>query len=92
MKKLVSLFCGFLLILMSLLAACGSSTPCVDCGDTPSKGYQNNSSGEKEYYCSYCASDCAFCSNRATKHYTSGFGTIIFVCGECYAEIKDLNS
>lgn len=78
--------------MLAMLSACGSSEPCKSCGNTPTKAYTNNYSGEKEYYCSKCSSDCAFCSNTATKHYTSGLGIIIFACDKCYKEIQDLNS
>lgn len=84
----------FILIAVAMLAtlsACGSSKPCESCGKTPTKAYTNNYSGEKEYYCSDCSSDCAFCSKKATKHYTSGLGMIIFACGDCYEEIQELN-
>lgn len=77
--------------LAMILSACGSSEPCESCGNTPTKAYTNNYSGEKEYYCSRCSSDCAFCSKKATRHYTSLIG-IIFVCDGCYKEILDLNS
>lgn len=68
-----------------------SKVPCKSCGNTPTKAYTNDYSGEKEYYCSTCSSDCAFCSNKATKHYTSGLGTIIFTCDDCYKEIQNWN-
>lgn len=73
-------------------AACGSSNPCESCQDTPTKGYTNKYSGEKEYYCADCSSECAFCSEKATEHYTSSLGSIVFVCKECYQEILDINS
>lgn len=72
-------------LILGMLAACGSSEPC-SCGRTPTKGYKNEYTGETEYYCSVCSSDCAFCSNEATKHYTSALGTIVFVCEEHYPE------
>lgn len=75
---------------LGVFGACGASQPCEGCGDTPTKGYRNTSTGEDEYYCKKCASDCAFCSNKATKHYTSLLG-IVFVCKDCYKDIQDLN-
>lgn len=78
--------------MLAMLSACGSSNPCESCGNTPTKAYTNNYSGEKEYYCSKCSSDCAFCSETATKHYTSGLGIIVFACSDCYEEIQKLNS
>lgn len=89
LKRVVSTL--LIVALLGLLSACGSSEPCDSCGKTPTKGYTNNYSGNKEYYCSDCSSDCAFCSNKATKHYTSGLGMIIFVCDDCYKEIQELN-
>lgn len=77
--------------MLVMLSACGSSEPCESCGDSPTKAYTNDYSGEKEYYCSDCSSDCAFCSDKASEHYTSGLGMIIFACGDCYEEIQELN-
>lgn len=77
--------------MLAMLSACGSSEPCESCGNTPTKAYTNNYSGEKEYYCSDCSSDCAFCSDKASEHYTSGLGMIIFACDDCYEEIQELN-
>ena len=77
--------------MLAMLSACGSSEPCESCGDSPTKAYTNDYSGEKEYYCSDCSSDCAFCSDKASEHYTSGLGMIIFACGDCYEEIQELN-
>lgn len=77
--------------LLAMLSACGSSEPCESCGDSPTKAYTNDYSGEKEYYCSDCSSDCAFCSNKASEHYASGLGMIIFACDDCYEEIQELN-
>ena len=85
----VSLFAG---VMFMALSACGSSEPCEACDNTPTKGYTNTYSGEKEYYCSDCSSECAFCSDTATEHYTSGLGIIIFACDDCYNEIKNMNS
>lgn len=83
-----------LIVIVSILtlSACSSSNPCESCGRAPTKAYKNDYTGEKEYYCSNCSSDCAFCSERATTHYTSGLGIIVFVCKDCYQEIQDLNS
>ena len=80
------------MILLVAFTACGSSKPCEICGDTPAKGYKNTASGEKEYYCEDCSSDCAFCSDDATTHYTGGLGSIIFACDDCYEYIESLNS
>ncbi len=77
--------------MLAMLSACGSSEPCESCGDSPTKAYTNDYSGEKEYYCSDCSSDCAFCSDKASEHYTSGLGMIIFACDDCYEEIQELN-
>jgi len=77
--------------MLAMLSACGSSEPCETCGDSPTKAYTNDYSGEKEYYCSDCSSECAFCSDKASEHYTSGLGMIIFACDDCYEEIQELN-
>lgn len=89
MKKIVAML--MLVGLISVMAACGSSEPCNSCGETPTKAYENTVSGEKEYYCEACSSDCAFCSGEATKHYTSAAGLIIFACSDCYEEIQELS-
>lgn len=74
------------------LSACSFTEPCESCGDKPTRGNKNNYYDEREYYCRDCASDCAFCSGRATEHYTSGLGCIIFACDDCYEEIESYNS
>lgn len=89
LKRAISIL--IVVAMLAMLSACGSSEPCESCGDTPTKAYTNNYSGEKEYYCSDCSSDCAFCSDEATEHYTSGLGMIIFACKDCYKEIQELN-
>jgi len=82
----------FLVIGLALTtASCGSSQPCDSCGATPTRSYKNVYTGEKEYYCKNCSSDCAFCSEKATKHYASGLGRIVFVCNDCYEYIHRLN-
>lgn len=80
------------IMILGTLTACGANEPCRSCGATPTKGYKNDYTHETEYYCGDCASDCAFCSNKATKHYTSGAGLIVFVCDDCYEYIKEINS
>lgn len=68
--------------------ACGSSEPCAKCVNMPTKGYENIATGEKEYYCSKCTSECMWCQKReATKHYTSNGETIMFVCDKCYGDL-----
>lgn len=90
LKRIISIL--IVLAMLCALSACGSSEPCESCRATPTKGYKNEYTGEKDYYCSNCSSDCAFCSDKATTHYTSAIGMIIFVCNDCYKEIQDLNS
>ena len=89
LKYLISIL--VVVAMLAMLSACGSSEPCESCGESPTKAYTNDYSGEKEYYCSDCSSDCAFCSDKATEHYTSGLGIIIFVCDDCYEKIQELN-
>ena len=84
MKKIFEML--ILIAMVLLLSAC-SSTPCEDCGNTPTKAYKNDNSGENEYYCKECASDCNLCSDEAEKHYTGG-GGIVFICNDCYEELK----
>lgn len=74
------------------LSACSFTEPCESCGDKPTRGYKNSYYDEKEYYCRDCSSECAFCSDDATEHYTSGLGIIIFACDDCYEEIASYNS
>ncbi len=70
------------------LAACGSNEPCADCGQTPTKGYKNDYTGETEYYCDRCAyDDCAFCSDKATRSMTA-LGQVAFVCDDCYDTLR----
>lgn len=82
-----------IVLAMSIISftACISSEPCSNCGNKPTKGYKNTSTNETEYYCSDCSSDCAFCSHKATRHYTSVDGKIIFICNDCYEYIQKIN-
>lgn len=94
MSKISSQIFSVLLLLLMLIGitACGgSSEPCQNCKSTPTTAYKNDYTGEKEYYCKDCASDCAFCTNTATKHYTTSVGQIVFACDDCYKEIQALN-
>ena len=94
--KRTQTFAVLLAALMGLMLLCGcganTSEPCVGCRNTPTRGYENKATGEKDYYCDGCADDCAFCSEKATKHYTNGFEEIVFVCKDCYEDILEINS
>ncbi len=92
MKRHIFSMMALALLTLTLLSGCGSSEPCSGCNSTPTKAYENAYTEEKEYYCESCSSDCAFCSEKATNHYTSGLGLIIFACDDCYEEIQELNS
>ena len=83
MKKI---FC--VLVLCALMLAGCSNNPCENCDDTPTKGYRNEATGEKEYYCSDCSSRCDLCRDDADRHYTGGAG-IVFICDDCYEQLKD---
>ena len=83
-RYIISAFLGGMVLLLS---ACASD-PCVACGDLPAKGYLNESTREKEYYCRECSSCCDLCGDDADKHYTGGIG-IVFICNDCYNELKD---
>lgn len=88
MKKVKMLLAVLMIVsVLSAMVGC-SSSPCENCGDTPTKGFKNDSTGEKEYYCADCSSECYLCSDDADKHYTGGAG-IIFVCNDCYDELKE---
>lgn len=77
--------------LLGVLSGC-SLKPCEECGSKPTKGFLNKYYDEKEYYCKRHYSVCDFCSEKATEYYTSGLGTIVFVCKDCYDDIRALNS
>lgn len=86
-KHFAALLVGAAIITICF-SACGSLNPCEKCGGTPTKGYKNTSTGEKDYYCEKCTSECMWCQDRkATKHYTNALGTIMFVCDECYENL-----
>lgn len=92
-KPKSKIVCILMALLLSIcIAACSSSKPCDGCGRTPTKAYTNTSTGEKEYYCKSCSSDCAFCRKDATKHYTSGLGRVLFVCDDCYDYMHRVNN
>lgn len=76
--------------LMLSLVSCGSSQPCHDCGRVPTKGYKNNYTGETEYYCSVCSSDCEMCSSTSAKHPVTLFGQVVFLCDDCDEELRAL--
>lgn len=84
----------YLLVIVLVIfgTGCGSSEPCARCGRTPTKGFTNQMTNEKEYYCNECSSRCDLCSKKATKNYTSALGTIVFVCDDCYRQIQQINS
>lgn len=82
-------FLAFLLAVLTLvLAGCSTTRPCEECGDIPTKGYKNEQTGKKEYYCEECSSECPFCWDKADMHYTGGAG-IVFICKDCYEDLKD---
>lgn len=91
-KRIKVTFVLMALLLLLSASACGSSKPCDGCGRTLTKAYTNTSTGEKDYYCKSCSSDCAFCRKDATKHYTSGLGRVLFVCDDCYDYIHGINN
>lgn len=88
MKKAWRYILSMVLCCMVLIMSACSSEPCENCGDTPTKGYRNDSTREKEYYCSDCSSRCDLCGDDADKHYTGGLG-IVFICNDCYDALKD---
>lgn len=92
-KKIEHKIYGLVMLILTsvFLTACGSSEPCDRCGTSPTKSYKNDYTGENEYYCSDCSSNCEFCGQTAIKHYTSGLGLVIFACDDCYQEIMELN-
>ncbi len=92
-KGLIRIMAAFMLAAALLGVLCGCSLkPCEECGDKPTKAFLNKYYDEKEYYCKRHYSVCDFCSEKATEHYTSGLGTIVFVCKDCYRDIQSLNS
>lgn len=91
MKKWNVLIATLAATLLFALTSCSSNKPCMECRSTPAQGYKNTATGEKDYYCKSCASDCAWCSDKATEHYTNGFEEITFVCKDCYRDIMELN-
>lgn len=76
-------------VMLASLVACSSSEPCELCGEAPTRGYKVDGTDEKQYYCSACSSECFFCGEKATKHYTSMAGIIVFACDECYEEMHN---
>lgn len=87
MNKVKIAVAVFLLATVLILTGGCSSVPCENCNDTPTKAYKNDSTGEKEYYCADCTSECYLCGDRADKHYTSGIG-VVFICNDCYDELQ----
>lgn len=85
-RKRVVILLGSCFLMAGLLMGC-SSNPCENCGNTPTKGFKNEKTREKEYYCKHCYSSCDLCGDDADRHYTGG-GGIIFICDDCYDELK----
>ena len=45
------------------------------------------SDGSYSYVCKDCSKECAWCGERATKHYENLLGMMVFVRDDCYEEI-----
>lgn len=64
-----------------------SDDACMYCGSTPSRIYEGKNGGGMSvtsHVCDKCASKCAFCGEKATKHYTAMLGNEMFACDDCY--------
>lgn len=71
-----------------------SEDHCMYCGSSPARAYHGkNGGGQKvtSYVCDECSSKCAFCGNKATKHYTAMLGNEIFVCNDCFKSMSGGN-
>lgn len=65
-----------------------SDEPCEWCRNTPTKQIASeNMEIEAKYYCEECVSECMFCSETATNHYTNLLELEVFVCGGCYEDV-----
>lgn len=78
--------CG--IILIAIFSNRPVNSPCDWCHRIPSVEFKT-SDGSKAYVCKECMKRCMICSNkRATHHYENYFGMIVFVCDDCYREVK----
>lgn len=74
---------GIMIMCIALCLITAKMIPCEECGDKPTKKFENQYSGENEYYCKACYTDCAWCSGKADRYYINLIGEIMFVCEEC---------
>lgn len=91
MKKSKVFFIIMAVYMMIVCSSCSvgylSDEPCAWCGNTPTKQISSeNTEVEAKYYCKECVSDCMFCSETATNHYTNLLELEVFVCGDCYGD------
>lgn len=84
--------CFFALTVVMVLSLCSCGTvdkPCDWCEKSPSKEY-TTSSGKKSYVCKECSSTCMICDKKkATTHCTNMLDMELFVCADCYKEMKE---
>ena len=64
--------------------------PCDWCGSSPSVAYTvTNDSDGICYVCRECSRTCMMCgSRRASKHFETLYGMIMFVCDDCSQKIN----
>ena len=67
--------------------------PCDYCRKSPSVKYRlsilNDSGRSAAYVCDRCSRRCLYCGDRATKHYESAAGMMVFTCSSCYRGLRD---
>lgn len=88
-KKIMVAFVSLFLVVVcvaSLLRI--SDKKCDWCNDSPSIRFTTNDGGDA-YVCFDCCKECAWCGEIATRHYENLMEMIVFVCKDCYDEIKD---
>lgn len=89
-RKNIALNLCAALLASGLLAGCGATGECLYCGNKTNKNYKL-SDGSDCFVCPDCSSECMLCGEKATKHYESYLG-MVFVCNDCYKEVKALNA
>lgn len=89
MKKLLfSLLCIILIVMC--MSGCGkkqTEARCTTCDRYKMCTEYKNSNGTY-YLCESCTTYCRVCQRKAETHYTNSQGIEVFVCNNCYDNIK----
>lgn len=86
-KILIGVICIIVAIVVLSKLPSLTNEPCDWCEESPSFAY-DMSDGSKSYVCMECRTKCAWCGERAVKHYENGLHMMVFVCKDCYESLE----